>query len=92
MVYHCLAAQSLQNSLKEEEEAPVFLLGKACLILLYKVWTLPGESFLMIFRTAVRLTSHKIGPKGLYPEDMFKNDVSEKKSFDWAISGAYFIS
>lgn len=26
----------------------------------------------MIFRTAVRRTSHKLGPKGLHPEEMFE--------------------
>lgn len=46
----------------------------------------------MISRTAVRLTSLKFGPKGFYPEGMFKNDVSEKKSFDRAIRDGYFIS
>lgn len=46
----------------------------------------------MIFRTAVRHTSYKLGPKGLYPEEMFENDVNEKHSFDRAIRDSYFMS
>lgn len=94
MIYHSLAVIE-QNSAKVFErgrKAPVFLLGRACLILLYKVWTLPGESFLMIFRTAVRFTSYKFDPKGLCPEEMFRNDVSEKNSFDRAGGVSYFKS
>lgn len=80
MIYHHLAVieQKSAKVFEKGRKAPVFLLGQACLILLYKVCTLPGESFLMICRTAVCLTSHKFGPKGLYPEEIFENDVSEK--------------
>lgn len=94
MIYRHLTVTE-QKSAKVFErgsKAPVFLLEQACLIPLYKVWTLPGESFLMIFRTAVCLTTHKCGPKGLYLEEMFENDVSEKNSFDRAIRYSYFIS
>lgn len=94
MIYYRLAVieQKSAKVFQRGRKAPVFLLGQACLILLYKVWTLPRESFLMIFRTAVCLTSHKLGPKGLYPEEMFENDVNEKNSFDRAIRDSYFIS
>lgn len=69
MIYHSSAVIEHTSAKVFEggRKAPVFLLGQAFLILLYKVWTLPRESFLMIFRTAVRLTSHKLGPKGFYP-------------------------
>lgn len=46
----------------------------------------------MIFRTAVRLTSLKFGPKELNLGEMFENDVSEKNSVDRAIRHSYFIS
>lgn len=94
MIYHHLTVieQKSAKVFARGSKAPVFLLGQACLIPLYKVWTLPGESFLMIFRTAVRLTSHKFGPKGLYLEEMSENDVSEKNSLDRAIRESYFIS
>lgn len=46
----------------------------------------------MIFRTAVCLTSFKFGPKGLYPKEMFENDVRERILFDRAIRDSYFIS
>lgn len=46
----------------------------------------------MIFRTAVRLASHKRGLKELFPEGMFENHVTEKNSFKGAISNSYFIT
>lgn len=46
----------------------------------------------MIFRTAVRLTSHKLGSEGLYPKEMFENDVNEKNSVDGAIRDSYCVS
>lgn len=95
MIYHDLAVieQKSAKVFERGSKAPVLLLRQACLIPLYKVWTLPGESFLMIFRTAVRLTSHKFGPKQIwYLEEMFESDVSEKNSLDRAIRYTYFIS
>ena len=94
MIYHHLAVieQKSAKVFERGSKAPVFLLEQSCLIPLYKVWTLPGESFLMIFRTAVCLTSPKFGPKELHLEEMFENDVSEVNSFDRAIRYSYFIS
>lgn len=58
MIYLSLAVieQKSAKVFERRRKAPVFLLGQACPVLLHKVWTLPGESFLMIFRTAVRFT------------------------------------
>lgn len=94
MMNRCLSVfeQKSAKVFENGRKAPVFLLAQACLKLLHKVWTLPRESFLMIFRTGMRPTLRKLCQRGFNLEEMFGNDVNEKNSFDRPIRKSYCIS